>query len=50
MERFNLATIHRAIGNLINHARSLENWDDVLKYFNRYARYDSEDLEGKLYP
>jgi len=50
MERFNLATIHRAIGNLINHTRSLEKWDDVLRFFNRYSRYDSEDLDGRLYP
>ena len=30
MERFDLATIHRAVGNLIDHARSLENWDEVV--------------------
>jgi hypothetical protein len=50
MERFDLATVHRAIGNLINHARSLENWHEVVRFLNRYARYDSEDLNGELYP
>jgi hypothetical protein len=50
MQQFDLATIHRAIDNLINHARSLENWHEVVRFLNRYSRYDSEDLDGKLYP
>ena len=50
MAEFDMATIHRAIGNLINHARALENWDEVVRFFNRYARYDSEDLNGVLHP
>ena len=50
MSRFDLTTIHRAIGNLINHARSLEKWDEVVRFFDRYARYDSEDLNGERYP
>jgi immunity protein 8 of polymorphic toxin system len=50
MTEFDWKVIHRAIENIINHARSGENWDEVIRYFNRYGIYDSEDLEGRFYP
>jgi hypothetical protein len=50
MPTFDWAIIHRAIQSLIDHARSRNNWDEVISYLNRYGRYDSEDLEGRHYP
>ena len=50
MTEFDWKVIHRAIENIVNHARSRENWDEVIRYFNRYGIYDSEDLGGRLYP
>ena len=50
MTEFDWEVIHRAIENIINHARSREDWDEVIRYFNRYGIYDSEELDGKFYP
>ena len=44
MDRFSVETVHRAVRNLINHTRALMTWDEVVGYFSRYSRYDSEDL------
>ena len=44
MVRFDWSVIHRAIVNIVNHARSRKNWDEIVEFFNRYGRYDSEDL------
>jgi len=50
MNKFDWDVIYRAIENLINHARSRKDWDDVVSYFNRYGQYDSEDMDGKHFP
>jgi hypothetical protein len=50
MAEFDWKVIHRAIENIINHARSRKNWDEVIRYFNRYGMYDSEDMDGGFYP
>jgi len=50
MNKFDWDVIYRAIENLINHARSRKDWDEVISYFNRYGRYDSEDMDGKHFP
>src|SRR5437763_928768 len=47
VEKFDLKVIHRAIENLINHARSRQTWSEVTSFFSRYGIYDSEDLDGK---
>lgn len=50
MNKFDWDVIYRAIENLINHARSRKDWNEVISYFNRYGRYDSEDMDGKHFP
>ena len=50
MNKFDWDVIYRAIENLINHARSRKDWDEVISYFNRYGWYDSEDMDGKRFP
>jgi hypothetical protein len=50
LAEFDWKIIHRAIENIINHARSRKDWDEVIRYFNRYGIYDSEDLDGSFYP
>ncbi|HZT60420.1 MAG TPA: Imm8 family immunity protein [Pyrinomonadaceae bacterium] len=50
MAEFDWKLIYRAIENIINHTRSLTTWNEVIRYFNRYGIYDSEDLDGKFYP
>lgn len=45
MKQFDWAVIQRAIQNLVNHAQSRQNWNEVIEFFNRYSRYDSEDLD-----
>jgi hypothetical protein len=46
MERFDWKTVRRSIENIINHARgySDNNWNEVVDFFSRHARYDSEDI------
>jgi hypothetical protein len=46
MDEFDVKKIRRAIENLINHARSRKNWRDVISFFNRYGKYESEDMDG----
>jgi hypothetical protein len=50
MNKFDWNVIYRAIENLINHARSRKDWEEVISYFNRYGQYDSEDMDGKHFP
>lgn len=50
MSDFDIIIVRRSIENLINHARSRETWEEVIAFFNRYGRYDSEDLDGKHFP
>lgn len=50
MTAFDMNLVRRAIENLIDQARSRETWDEVVSFFNRYSRYDSEDLDGKHFP
>ena len=50
MAHFDLDVVRRSIENLIDHARSRENWDEVLAFFNRYGVYDSEDLDRNRFP
>ena len=50
MDRFSLTTVHRAIDNVINHARSLETWNEIVRFFNRYGVYESEDMDGEFDP
>ena len=44
MVKFDWRVVHRAVENVINHARSRNSWAEVVEFFNRYSRYDSEDL------
>ncbi|HEX8250259.1 MAG TPA: Imm8 family immunity protein [Pyrinomonadaceae bacterium] len=44
MNKFNWKVVHRAIENLINHSRHLKDWKEVVEFWSRYSRYDSEDL------
>src|SRR5574342_17239 len=50
MKEYDWHTVYRAMENLINHARSRKSWDEVVRYFNRWGVYDSEDLDGKFRP
>ena len=50
MEKFAWSVVRRSIQNLINHANSRNNWDEVVSFFNRYGVYDSEDLDGRHLP
>jgi hypothetical protein len=50
MPRFDLNIVRRSIETLVNHARSRENWGEVLSFFNRYGVYDSEDLDRSHSP
>ena len=50
MSDFDVNVIRRSIENLINHARSRGTWPEVIAFFNRYGRYDSEDLDGAHFP
>ncbi|CAN5130257.1 hypothetical protein BH18ACT10_BH18ACT10_05920 [soil metagenome] len=50
MDEFDWKIIHRAIQNLIDHARSRQNLNEVMSFFNRYGLYDSKDLGGRHYP
>ena len=44
MVKFDWRVVHRAVENVINHARSRNTWAEVVEFFSRYSRYDSEDL------
>ncbi|HEX9962228.1 MAG TPA: Imm8 family immunity protein [Pyrinomonadaceae bacterium] len=44
MNKFDWKVVRRAIENLINHSRRLKNWKEVVEFWSRYSRYDSEDL------
>ncbi|HEY0098695.1 MAG TPA: Imm8 family immunity protein, partial [Pyrinomonadaceae bacterium] len=48
MARFDWAVVYRSIENIINHARGYRdhNWDEVIEFFSRYGRYDSEDIHS----
>ena len=50
MSEFDVKIVRRSFENLINHARSLGTWNEVIAFFNRYGVYDSEDLDGKHFP
>ena len=50
LAEFDWKVIHRAIENIINHVRSRKDWGEVIRYFNRYGIYDSEDMDGRFYP
>ncbi len=39
LEVFDWKVINRAIENLINHSRHLQNWSEVIAYWNRYGNY-----------
>jgi hypothetical protein len=43
MQQFDWDVVQRAVQNLVNHAQSRQNWNEVVEFFNRYGRYDSED-------
>jgi hypothetical protein len=46
LDEFDLDIVRKALQNLIDRARSLGNWNQVVSFLNRYGRYDSEDLDG----
>jgi hypothetical protein len=46
LDVFDMDIVRRALQNLIERARSRENWSRVVSFLNRYGRYDSEDLDG----
>jgi hypothetical protein len=38
-----IGIVKRAAQTLVNHAQSRQDWNEVVEFFNRYSRYDSED-------
>jgi hypothetical protein len=50
LAEFDVATVRRAIDNLLMHSRPLNDWGEIVGFLSRYARYDSEDLPGTQGP
>ncbi len=45
MTVFDMNLVRRSIEKLIDQARSRETWAEVVAFFSRYSRYDSEDID-----
>jgi len=50
MTAFDMNLVRRAIEKLIDQARSRQTWAETVAFFNRFSRYDSEDLDGEHFP
>lgn len=44
MARFDWKVVRRAVENIVDHARGYRTtWGEVIEFFSRYGRYDSEN-------
>ena len=50
MTAFDMNLVRRSIEKLIDQARTRETWKEVVAFFSRYSRYDSEDIDGERFP
>jgi len=50
MTAFDMNLVRRSIEKLIDQAQTRETWAEVVAFFSRYGRYDSEDIDGERFP